>query len=71
MTAQKKDEAFVSASKEGFLEEVQFHLNLKGWVRFWMVKMKRERHFEERECYEQRRRDGKAQGTYRNNTRTS
>lgn len=52
----------LSARREGFLEEVHFDLDLKGWVGFWMVRMKRERHFGERECRERRCRDRKAQG---------
>lgn len=57
----------MSASREGFLEEVQFDLNLKGRVGFWMVRMKEERDFRGRECCEQRCRDRKAQGIYGNN----
>lgn len=71
MQVQRKDRVLMSASREGFLEEVQFDLNLKGWVGFWMVRMKRERPFRERECCEPRCKDGKAQGMYGNNRWTS
>lgn len=35
-------------------------------IGFWLVRMKRERHFGERECCERRCSDRKAQGIYRN-----
>lgn len=65
MTIQRK-EALIRASMEGFLEEVRFDLNLKGWVEFWIMRMEKERHSRERECCQQRCRDGKARGVHRN-----
>lgn len=55
MTVQSK-ETCLGASREGFLEEVQFELNLRRGV---LDHENKEENFREWDCYEQRPRDGK------------